>query len=75
MLLLRQFNAHAAQKIVVRMVADQRQHEVVLQAHRPARRIHHHMVDADFLHRTAEVGLDLPALIRFSMSGLIQYLM
>src|ERR1700685_2536982 len=35
-LLLRKFNAHAAQKIVVRVVANQSQHKVVLQAHRPA---------------------------------------
>jgi len=37
MLLLRQLDAHAAQKIVVRMIADQREHEVVLQTQRSAR--------------------------------------
>src|ERR1035437_3226391 len=61
-LLLRQFNPHAAQKIVVRMVANQGEHEVILQADRAARRIDKNVVDADFLHRTVEVSLDLPIL-------------
>src|SRR5579872_357557 len=58
-LLFRKFNSHAAQKIVVGMVANQRQHKIILQSDRPPRSDDHNVIHADFLHRTAEVRLDL----------------
>src|SRR5438270_11097400 len=57
-LLLREFDAHAAQKIVVRMVPDQRQDKIILQPDGSSRRVENDVVNADLLHRTAEVGDD-----------------
>src|ERR1700678_2821586 len=49
-LLTRQFNAHAAQKVVVGMVANQGQDKIIVQPNGPARSNHDCIVDSDFLH-------------------------
>ena len=66
-MLLRQLDSHAAQEIVIGMVANQGQHEIILQADRSARRDDHDVVNADLLHRAVEVGFDISLfLMRFS---------
>ena len=41
------------------MVADERQHKIVLHSKRSAGRLDHHVVHADFLHGTVEISFDL----------------
>jgi len=66
----RKLNPHAAEKIVIRMVADKSEDKIVLQANRTARRVDHYMVHANFLHRAVEVRFDVIALYAVFQVGL-----